>query len=315
MRWAAGGRSAGLASLIAVVAVAAGAGGMPAARAQATAPPPEACIALRDLYLHDTLVASASLVEAADDLPTFCRVLGTVRPAITFELRLPVSDWNGKLYMAGCGGFCGSLDADLPGLINAINPGLRRGYAVVTTDAGHWGEGRASGLWGYNNYQAEIDWGYRAVGEVASIAKQIVAAYYAQSSRHTYFSGCGTGGRMGVVAALRYPDAFDGIISGAPFLRHTDVMGVLYTSQAQAVTDAEGQVVLDPAAADTLADAVTAFCDKEDGLVDDLVSAPSACAFDPRTIACKEEDGGACLTTEEVDAALRLYEGARDVEV
>ena len=34
------------------------------------------------------------------------------------QVRLPARDWNGKLYMAGCGGFCGRLDSDLPGFTN-----------------------------------------------------------------------------------------------------------------------------------------------------------------------------------------------------
>lgn len=273
-----------------------------------------ACRALHDLYLRDSVIMSAAPVAAEGDLPAFCRVLGTIRPAITFEVRLPAADWNGKLYMAGCGGFCGGLDADLPGLSNAINPGLRRGYAVVTTDTGHWGEGRASGLWGYGNRQAEIDWGYRAVGEVARVAKEVVTAYYGRPSRHAYFAGCGTGGRMGAVAAVRFPDLFDGIISGAPFLHQTDVMGVLYSAQAQAVTDAEGQTVLDPATVEVLAAAVNGFCDKGDGLADGIVSDPGACRFDPRSLACEGEDGQGCLSAGEVDAALRLYEGARDGE-
>lgn len=287
-----------------------------AATAEAQTPEPdrERCAAVRDLYLRDTAILSAAPAAASGDLPAFCRVVGTVRPAITFELRLPVEGWNGKLYMAGCGGFCGGLDADLPGFVNAMNFGLRRGYAAATTDAGHWGDGRASGLWGYGNHQAEIDWGSRAVGEVATVAKAVVAAYYGQPSRHAYFAGCGTGGRLGAMAALRFPDAFDGIVSGAPFLRQADVMGVLYASQAQAVTDDEGQTILDPAAVDTLADAVTAFCDKADGLVDGIVGAPAACAFDPRTLLCPKvgSSDSACLSAEQVEAAQRLYEGARD---
>jgi hypothetical protein len=62
-----------------------------------------------------------------------------VRPAINFEIRLPTADWNGKFYMAGCGGFCGTLDSDRVGFTNAMNYGLRRNYVVSTTDFGHWG--------------------------------------------------------------------------------------------------------------------------------------------------------------------------------
>lgn len=83
-------------------------------------------------------------------LAAFCLVTASVPvsagAAINFEVRLPTRDWNGKFYMAGCGGFCGRLDSDLPGLTNAMNHGLRRGYAAATMDSGHWGAHRADGL-------------------------------------------------------------------------------------------------------------------------------------------------------------------------
>jgi hypothetical protein len=54
-----------------------------------------------------------------------------------FDIRLPAQNWNGKFFMAGCGGFCGTLDSDRFGFTSAINYGLRRNYAVSTMDAGH----------------------------------------------------------------------------------------------------------------------------------------------------------------------------------
>jgi len=62
---------------------------------------PEACGALANLRIEDTNLLSATLVPAAGDVPGYCRVLGSVRPAINFEIRLPTKTWNGKLYMAG----------------------------------------------------------------------------------------------------------------------------------------------------------------------------------------------------------------------
>jgi feruloyl esterase len=63
-------------------------------------------------------------------------VLGYVRPAINFEIRLPSENWNGKFYMAGCGAWCGKVEADRPGFTNAPNHGLRRNYATSTMDGG-----------------------------------------------------------------------------------------------------------------------------------------------------------------------------------
>jgi hypothetical protein len=115
------------------------------------------CAGLAELRIDDTNLLSASVVPAAADLPEHCRVLGVIRPAINFEVRLPTRDLNGKFYMAGCGGFCDRLDSDLPGFTNAMNHGLRRGYAAATMDSGHWGAHRADGRWaGTTGWQRPI---------------------------------------------------------------------------------------------------------------------------------------------------------------
>src|SRR5687768_11059686 len=105
------------------------------------------CGGLERLRIDDVNLLSATEVPAAGDLPAHCRVLGYVRPAINFEVRLPTSAWNGKFYMAGCGGFCGRLLSDAPGFTNAMNYGLRRNYAVATMDSGHWGTSVVDGRW------------------------------------------------------------------------------------------------------------------------------------------------------------------------
>ncbi len=74
-------------------------------------------------------------------------MLGYVRPAINFVARLPTRGWNGKFYMAGCGGLCGTVDADRPGFTNAMNHGLRRNYTVSTMDSGHWGLSSVDARW------------------------------------------------------------------------------------------------------------------------------------------------------------------------
>jgi hypothetical protein len=68
------------------------------------------CAALANLKIDDTNLLSAVEMPASGDLPAYCRVLGYVRPAINFEIWLPLREWNGKFYMAGCGGFCGTLN-------------------------------------------------------------------------------------------------------------------------------------------------------------------------------------------------------------
>src|SRR5579885_3654151 len=102
--------------LIALLGLCVASAASPGARA-------EDCGALANLKIDDTNLLSAAAVPEGNELPGYCRVLGYVRPAINFEIRLPTEGWNGKFYMTGCGGFCGKLLSDSPGFTNAMNFG------------------------------------------------------------------------------------------------------------------------------------------------------------------------------------------------
>lgn len=177
-----------------------------------------ACEALHNAPIASGFVTSSRVVDATEDLPAYCEVRAVALPAINIEVRLPMEGWNGRYYQAGCGGFCGILGrADASGgWVNAMRPGLQRGYATATSDSGHHGLSVLDGGWAYNNPHAERDWGYRSIGETHRVAQSMITRFYGDVSEQAVFQGCSTGGRMAHVAALRYPEMFDGIISGAP---------------------------------------------------------------------------------------------------
>ncbi|MBI4420593.1 MAG: tannase/feruloyl esterase family alpha/beta hydrolase, partial [Gemmatimonadetes bacterium] len=156
-----------------------------------------------------TRVISARLVEASGELPANCQVQGVVLPSVAFELRLPISNWNGKFFEAGCGGFCGNIP------IAACDVPLRRGYACIASDMGNKG-GRTNGLVFYNNLQAQIDFGFRGAHVTALAGKAITQFYYAKAPSKSYFMGCSSGGQQAFAEAQRFPWDFDGIIAGAP---------------------------------------------------------------------------------------------------
>jgi len=267
-----------------------------------------ACDLLAGLKIENVNLLSSTKVAATADLPSHCRVLGYVRPAVNFEIRLPVENWNGKFYMTGCGGFCGTLDSDRAGFTNAMNYGLRRNYAVSTMDSGHWGMSVLDGRWAYNNRIAEVDWGSRAVTETAKVTKAIIRAHYGEPQRKSYFVGCSTGGRMAALEAQRYPDDFDGIISGAPALDYTGLVATHFAWLVQANTGSDGKEILTKAKVPLVRDAVAKQCGDATGLITD----PVACTFKPASLTCKPGQNSDCLSEAEVGVLDKWYAGPKN---
>jgi tannase/feruloyl esterase len=238
--------------------------------------------------------------DAVRALPAFCRVAATLKPTsdsdIKIEVWLPASDWNGRFQAVGNGAFNGSIG------YTALMAAIRRGYAASSTDTGHTG-GSASFALGHP--EKVIDFGWRAVHEMTTTAKKIVATYYSAGPKYSYWNGCSAGGRQAMKEAQRFPDDFDGIVAGAPALD--------WTSRAsQAVRIAQHLEKHDAArllAADRerLHKAVLDACDADDGVKDGLLENPGRCTFDPATLGCHGSDDRSCLTAPQVETARLIY--------
>ena len=127
---------------------------------------------------------------------------------IKIEVWLPVgAAWNGKYEAVGGGGWAGVIS--YPALANAV----QEGYATSSTDTGHEG-GNANFAVGHP--EKIVDFSYRAVHEMTVKAKAVMTAFYGRGPRLSYWNGCSTGGRQGLMEAQRYPEDFDGIVAGAP---------------------------------------------------------------------------------------------------
>jgi feruloyl esterase len=234
------------------------------------------------------------------DLPAFCRVAATLRPSsdsdIKIEVWLPAENWNGKFNAVGNGGWAGSIDS------GALAVALRRGYAAAATDTGHEGGG---GPW-MQRPEKLIDFGHRAVHEMTVKAKAIAAAFYGNTPRLSYFTGCSAGGRQGMKAAQRYPADFDGIVAGAPAVNTTGRAAFAIWIAQQLHKDEAGYIP--PAKYPAIHDAVLAACDAADGVTDRVIENPRACTFNPAVLACKDGDGPACLTAPQVESARTMYQ-------
>ena len=270
-----------------------------------TAADPDPCAGLLSaeqlLLLPDapTTLVSAENIAATISLPGHCRVRGYVAPQVNFELRLPV-DWNGKFLMQGCGGLCGRI----PGA--ACDDALARNYAVVATDLGHQAPSFQA-LWALDNLRAEIDFAYRGTHVVAVAAKALVNLFYSRPPSYSYFRGCSTGGRQGLVEAQRFPQDFDGIIAGAPVLNETATAALHLIWSGRANLDANRQPIMSAARVAEVQGAVVGHCDLLDGFQDGIIDDPRRCDWEAALRQC--EEGDICVSAAELSVLRKFYDG------
>ena len=308
-------------SLATLAIFAAGAALVPSALAAG-----QPCEELARLRLPDTRITSALTVAAGafapppaaapwlvgdpgfyKQLPAFCRVQAEAKPTadsdITIEVWLPATGWNGKFRGQGNGGFAGEIDYRSLGLA------VMQGYASAATDTGHAASG-TDASWALGHPEKIVDFAHRAIHEMTVIGKDTTNAFYGETAKRSYFSNCSNGGRQALMEAQRYPDDYDGIIAGAPANYWTHLLATaLYNAQA---------TTLDPASyipvskVPTIAKAVNAACDAQDGVADGVLNDPRRCHFAPATLLCKNGDSESCLTQPQVTALTKLYDGPRD---
>ncbi len=272
-----------------------------------------ACEAFAELTVPGTEISTTTLVAGEDGLPEYCRIEGVVVPDIGFEARFPTQDWNGKYYQAGCGGFCGVLRPDKPGYSNSINEALKRGYAAIVQNGGHKGTSMGDASWAKDNRDAEIVYAHQGVALVHAAGNAMVDAFYKQSARLSYFSGCSTGGRLAAKTAQVYPKLFDGILAGGGVLSVSKSGGIYGSWIVGSNLDEEGKQILDyrfTSKLPLLTAAATEQCDSADGLADGIISAPQSCNMDVGKIPlCKGGSTNLCLTAAEAEVVYKWYQG------
>ncbi len=263
--------------------------------------PVTSCTALQSLTGYEYSVMTTELLEATAAAPAFCRVLIQVQPEIRIEVSLP-SLWNGRLYMFGNGGYAGeSLHA--PGRVAHRDAALRAGFTVTQTNTGHDAEKEPLASFALNP-QKTLDYAFRSLHVTAMTAKTVAAAYYGSRPRRSYYNGCSTGGRQALIFAQRYPEDFDGIISGAPAL---DLIAARFRSIASTLALASAPVPMSKVK--LLADRVYARCDAADGLKDGLITDPRRCDFRPsRDLpVCPAGEAAECFTPAQVRSLETVY--------
>jgi feruloyl esterase len=274
--------------------------------------------AIAALNVPNATITSATQIAATASDPAYCDVLGTLKttgegaPAgsAQFEVKLPAA-WNGKFLYLGVGGFAGALRPAVNGV--DLQEALPQGYAVAISNTGHVGKGPFDADWaidapGHLDRGKLADYYFRATHEVTVAAKRLVQRFYAaQAIRRAYFDGCSNGGRMGLMEAARYPDDYDGIIAGAPYM---DVPGTNLSAFSRA--SAFIAAYIPPPLLAKVDAAVLESCDASDGVKDGLIQTPARCAFDPAVLQCGAGNTADCLSEGQVSALKSYFSAIRD---
>jgi feruloyl esterase len=307
-----------------------------------------ACAALAQRFSHPgTRIAKVEAVAAGvakpagivGEVPEHCLVQGAMdertgidgKPyAIGFEMRLPTA-WNGRFFYQANGGLDGFVTAAFGDPLGggAQRNGVMRGFAVISSDAGHALERNVPGIGGGTfglDPQARLNYGYQAVQRLTPMALAVISTYYGRGADRAYLVGSSNGGRHGFVAAARDSGVYDGILAVTPGWRLpraalAQVWGAQQLARAARRDPATGRPDMKSAlgAAETalVARQVLARCDALDGLADGIVGDMAACqrAFDAQrdlpVCTAGAASGAACLSEAQKAALIAVMAGPR----
>jgi len=285
--------------------------------------PVVSCESLADLELPDTIAISATSVPAGPftpppppfppqpiDLPAYCRVTLTVAPQINIEVWLPTDTYNGRFQAVGGGVYAGVIST------GAMAAALLNGYATASTDTGHVGGGPVpilDGSWALNpdgtlNSGLIEDFASRSLFELTKKAKTLIETFYGHKPEYSYWNGCSTGGRQGLMLAQRFPEGYDGILAGAPAIHWDRFHPAQLWPQVVMQQELGGPIAQCKLAVAT--QAAVDHCDGLDGVVDGVLEDPRQCDFDPDTLIGTST---ACGDFTEADARVlqMIWDGPR----
>ncbi|WP_431151529.1 tannase/feruloyl esterase family alpha/beta hydrolase [Acidovorax facilis] len=272
-------------------------------------------------------VAAGALTRGDAPMPAHCLVRGEMFPrispqdgqryAIAFEMRMPLA-WNGRFFYQANGGSDGVL---WPAIGSQTGPqptvALQQGFAVISSDAGHAGQGNMTfGI----DAQARLDYGYQAVAKLTPMAKDLIASAYGKKPDRSYIGGCSNAGRHTFVAMTRMPGEYDGYLAGAPGYRLPLAAIANQFGAKQYATIATDPADLSTAFTSTERAMVSAKvlekCDALDGAKDGIVQDTAACQanfdFQRDIPSCSGARDGSCLTPAQKTAIAPIFSGAVD---
>jgi len=205
---------------------------------------------------------------------------------VKVKIWLPLGTWNGRFLGTGGSGYAAGL------FEYSLAPASVLGYAAASTDAGLSGDPYSPALWalkpdGHVNSELLTNFASRSVHDMAVVGKQIAAQFYGTKPHHSYWNGCSTGGRQGLMSAQRYPADFDGIVAGAPAI---DWARYVVAEQWPQVVMKEQKTYVSPCVLNAFTQAAISACDSLDGVADNVITDPKKCNFSPSNLVGTEID-------------------------
>jgi feruloyl esterase len=212
-----------------------------------------------------------------------------------------------RLPQQGNGGYGGIFYLGYPGMEAAV----KRGYASANTDMGTAPSNPLNGDPLIGHPQKWKDWGSLSTHAMTVVGKDIAKAFYGEAPKHSYYTGCSTGGQQGLIEAEYYPDDYDGVLIGAPVVSRT--WGHAAVAWDYIAANLEPGHKLSDGKLTLLNKAAVAACNgKSNGLKSDpFIADPAACDFDPASLTCQAGDAPNCLTAGEVATARPSIPGLR----
>lgn len=234
-----------------------------------------------------------------------------IKDSVFVQTWLPLHNWNERFAAIGGGAWLsgqGTIDLALPASL---------GYAVSSTDAGLTGAtplspaGWALKKDGTVNTGLLTNFASRSIHDMAIVGKAVTASFYGRKAQHSYWNGCSTGGRQGLVAAQQYPDDFNGILAGAPAIYWTEY--VVAELWPQVVMKEAGYYPLS-CEFDAIVQKAIEACDKKDRVQDGVITDPFSCKFDPFTAVGTQaqcNDVNVTITAKTASIVRKIWDGPK----
>jgi feruloyl esterase len=107
--------------------------------------------------------------------------------------------------------------------------------------------------------------------------------------------------------AERYPEDFDGVISGAPSNNWTHHFSGMVWNEIALNATPESKISVEQLPA--IEKAALNACDALDGVKDGVIEDPRQCHFDPSMLLCHGAQSAECLTGPQIEALKKIYAG------